>query len=128
MSQVHVYMDESGDLGFDFAKAKTSQWFVVTFLFTRLPNKLDKAVGKVFASFTKTEVKNHHGTLHAFKERPVTRFRLLRYINMQDVHILTIRLDKRNVYTNLQNEKHVLYNYVVNILLDRMLKKNSFIR
>jgi len=28
----YIFMDESGDLGFDFKKKKTSRYFVVTFL------------------------------------------------------------------------------------------------
>lgn len=40
-----------------------------------------------------------------------------------DASILIIRLDKTKVYTRLHDEKHVLYNYVINILLDRMISK-----
>jgi len=36
---------------------------------------------------------------------------------------MTIYLNKRKVYTHLQDEKHVLYNYVTNILLDRIFSK-----
>ena len=71
----YILLDESGDLGFDFSKEKTSKFFVVTFLFNDLAHK--------------------------------------------DVRILSIWLNKSKVYTKLQNEKQVLYNYVTNILLDR---------
>jgi Protein of unknown function (DUF3800) len=123
MSAINIFMDESGDLGFDFTKSKTSKHFVVTFLIVANMKKIDKLVGKVFSGFTKLEVKNHHGTLHAFKEKPGTRLKLLNLLSKQDVKIFTIRLNKSNVYTNLQEEKHLLYNYVVNILLDRMIRK-----
>ena len=36
---------------------------------------------------------------------------------------MTIYLNKKRVYTKLQNEKQVLYNYVANILLDRVYTK-----
>ena len=116
-------MDESGDLGFDFSKHKTSRHFVVAFLFANNKKPLEKIVKKIFSGFTKTEVKNHHGSLHAYKEKPVTRLRILEELTKQDIQILTIRLNKENVYTKLKDEKHVLYNYVVNILLDRMIRK-----
>lgn len=29
----YIFLDESGDLGFDFNKKKTSKFFIVTFLF-----------------------------------------------------------------------------------------------
>ena len=30
----YIFLDESGDLGFNFRKKKTSKYFIVTFLFT----------------------------------------------------------------------------------------------
>lgn len=36
---------------------------------------------------------------------------------------MTIFIDKSKVYTNLQNEKHILYNYITNILIDRIFTK-----
>ena len=52
-----VYMDESGDLGFDFSKHKTSRYFVAAFVFTSEPRQLDKIIKKIFAGFSKLEVK-----------------------------------------------------------------------
>ena len=118
-----VYMDESGDLGFDFSKHKTSRYFVAAFVFTSEPRQLDKIIKKIFAGFSKLEVKNHHGMLHCYKEKPKTRLRLLNALVRSDASILIIRLDKTKVYTRLHDEKHVLYNYVINILLDRMISK-----
>jgi F0F1-type ATP synthase gamma subunit len=118
-----IYMDESGDLGFDFGKGKTSDNFVVSFLFCKNPREIDKVVRKIFNDFNKVQIKAHHGVLHAFKEAPRTRIKLLRLLNDADISILTIRLNKRRVYARLHDQKHVLYNYVVNILLDRMVSK-----
>ncbi len=39
------------------------------------------------------------------------------------VHVMTMYLNKSKVYTTLQDEKHLLYNYTVNILIDRILTK-----
>lgn len=61
--------------------------------------------------------------LHAYHEKPVTRERLLRCIADKDISIIVIALNKRKVYTRLQEEKAVLYNYVTNILLDRIFTK-----
>ena len=125
MSKVEptVYMDESGDLGFDFTKSKTSRYFVVSFIFTSHPRQLDKMVNKIFSGFSKIEVKNHHGVMHCYKEHPKNRVRLLNNLASSDTVVLTLKLDKTKVYTRLHDEKHVLYNYVVNILLDRMITK-----
>lgn len=119
----YIFMDESGDLGFDFGKKKTSRHFVITFLFAKDRHPLQKIIRKIFKGFSKLEVKNHHGTLHCYKERPITRNRVLQQLAGLDVSILVIYLNKQRVHTKLKDEKHVLYNYVTNILLDRTFKK-----
>ena len=117
-------MDESGDLGFNFKKKKTSKFFVITFILTKDKSDLDKIVKKIFRGFSKIEVKNHAGTLHAYKENPKTRQKFLNLIHdKKTINIITIYLNKAKVYTKLQDEKHVLYNYVTNILLDRICTK-----
>lgn len=122
----YIFLDESGNLGFDFTKKKTSKYFVITFLFIK--NEEDKKstgkiVKKIFKSFTKKEIKYHYGILHAYKEKPQTRINLLKRLNLQDVSVIAIYLNKSKVYTKLQDEKQVLYNYVANILLDRVFTK-----
>jgi hypothetical protein len=63
------------------------------------------------------------GVLHAHHEEPITCRRFFRQIITKDCKVMTVYLDKKKVYTKLQNEKAVLYNYVVNILLDRICSK-----
>ena len=36
---------------------------------------------------------------------------------------MSIYLNKQKVYTRLQDEKHILYNYITNILIDRIMTK-----
>jgi hypothetical protein len=119
----YVFMDESGDLGFDFRKSGTSKFFVVTLLFARTKRPIEKVVKKIFRSLPSKVQKTHSGCLHATKERPSTRIKLLQLLNKQEISIITIFLNKRKVYTRLQDEKHILYNYVTNILLDRLYTK-----
>lgn len=117
-------MDESGDLGFDFQKRRTSKYFVVSFLFSPTPRPLQKVVKKAFKSMSIRDQKNHSGVLHATKETSRLRIKLLRSIGeIRDVSILSIYLNKKRVYTRLKDEKQVLYNYITNILLDRIFTK-----
>ncbi len=37
---------------------------------------------------------------------------------------MALILNKEKVYTRLQNEKHILYNWVVNLLIDVLITKN----
>ncbi len=119
----YIFLDESGDLGFNFKKKNTTDYFVIAFLFVDDKKPIEKIVKNIFRGFTKKEIKSHSGTLHSYKEKEITRKRLLKSLSTKYASILLIYLNKRKVYSNLQNEKHVLYNYVVNILLDRLCTK-----
>jgi len=116
-------MDESGCLGFDFSKPKTSRYFIVTFLFARKKRPLERIVKKVFRGMAPNIRRGHCGVLHCRDEMPRTRMKLLSLLSEQDINIMAIRLNKTKVYANLQDEKPVLYNYVTNILLDRIFTR-----
>lgn len=119
----YIYLDESGCLWFDFEKGKTSKYFVVTFLFVEDKRSVEKIIKKIFAGFSKVEVKRHCGSLHCYKEHPKTKTKLFRLLKQKDVSVMAIYLNKKKVYTKLQDEKHVLYNYITNILIDRIITK-----
>ena len=119
----YIFFDESGDLGLDFTKRRTSKHFVVTFLFTQEKRLVEKIAKKGFTSLAPRERKGHTGVLHAVNELPKTRQRVLGELSSRDVPILALYLDKERVYTKLQGEREVLYNFVTNVLLDRIMTK-----
>lgn len=121
MSQF-IFLDESGDLGFSKTK-KSSRFFVVSFIFVKDKRLLERIAKNIHKNLRKKIKRIGGGVLHAVKEKPETRIRLLRAVAKVDCSIMTIYLDKSRVYTQLRSEKHVLYNYVVNILLDRLMSK-----
>lgn len=118
----YIFLDESGDLGFDFTKKRTTQFFVITLLFTENKRPIEKCVKRVHSQL-RAKYKKVDSALHAFKEDSITRQRLLRCLAQRNCSVMTIYLNKRKVYTHLQDEKPVLYNYVANILLDRIFTK-----
>jgi Protein of unknown function (DUF3800) len=118
-----IYLDESGDLGFDFSKKRTSRHFVVTFLFAPDKRLVNRAVKKTFVGLSAKQSKGHSGVLHAVNELPKTRKKLLELLTKQECSILTLYLDKKRIYTQLNDEKDVLYNFIANTLLDRILSK-----
>ena len=119
----YIYLDESGCLWFDFSKKKTSKYFVVTFLFVNNKRSIEKVVKNIFSSFSKVEVKRHCWVLHCYKEHPKTKTKLFSLLKDKDISVMSIYLNKQKVYTQLQDEKHILYNYITNILLDRIYTK-----
>lgn len=118
----YIFLDESGDLGFDFTKSRTSKYFVITCLFVDEKRPIEKLVSKIHESLRKIH-KKRGGVLHSHEESPTTRTRLLKQLVLKNCKIMVIYLNKRKVYTNLREEKSVLYNYVTNILLDRIYSK-----
>ncbi len=119
----YIFMDESGCLGFDFSKPKTSQNFIITFLLVNNANILDKIVAKTFRSIPSKKRRSHAGTLHCNKEDNKTRTKLFSLLKDKDISVMVISLNKNRVYSKLQDEKTILYNYVTNILLDRVARK-----
>lgn len=119
----YIFVDESGDLGFDWSKEATSKNFIVTFMFCNKYRPISKILTRTYTNLPKSIKKSHSGIFHCSKEKPKIRYQVLRNLAEQDVSILSIYLNKRKVYTRLQDEKQVLYNYVTNILLDRIYSK-----
>ncbi len=118
----YLFMDESGCLGFDFTKGGTTKYFIITCLFSDSKRSLEKICRKIHEGLQKN-IKRRSGVLHCNKEKDVTRRRLFKMLSEKDVAVMAIYLNKKKVYTKLHDEKHVLYNYVTNILLDRIFSR-----
>ena len=116
----YIFLDESGDLG--FKSKKSSRYFIITCLFTENKRQIEKIVKKTHAQLNR-KLKKKTGILHASKEKPITRKRLLKALSRSTSLLMTIYLNKKKVYTKLRNEKQILYNFVTNILLDRIYSK-----
>jgi len=116
-----VYLDESGDLGLDLTKTATSRHFIVTALVCSTAKPIDKAVKKIFTGFSKTETRSHHGYLHAFREKPETRRKLLRLLADLDIGIVVLVLDKRRLVADIADEPHVLYSAIVTALMNHLV-------
>lgn len=119
---VYIFLDESGDLGFN-PKKSNSKYFIITLLAVRDKKPIEKLVKEIHSKLRKKVKRISGGILHSYKEKPATRKRLLSNLNKKDCFLMTIYLNKSKVYTELQEEKHLLYNYVANILIDRIMTK-----
>lgn len=49
----YIFLDESGNLGFDYKKKKTSKFFVITFLFAADKKPIEKLVKRTHAMLKK---------------------------------------------------------------------------
>ena len=119
----YIFLDESGDLGFNLNKSGTSKNFIITFFVIKNKKPFDNIVKKTLAKMNKVERKSLQGVLHSYKLLPRRRKKILKSILEYDFKLMVIRLNKSKVYTHLHNEKQVVYNYITNILLNRILDK-----
>ena len=121
----YLYLDESGDLGFDFDQKRPSDFFTVCILATShrasvaglrkaakitLRRKVNKG-GR--ARKFKTELKGTETTLAA-KTHFYEQVRALQF------GIYAITLNKRRVYDELKQKKDHVYNYVARLVLDEI--------
>lgn len=118
----YVFLDESGDLGFN---ERSSRWFILTVVLTNNHRRIEKCIKKVHKGLKKKYKKI--GELHAYHADAATKKRVLKLLaETEDLKIFCIILNKKKIYVDLQNQKKYLYNYTANILLDRLHNKNIF--
>jgi hypothetical protein len=67
----YIFIDESGDLGFELSRKGTSKFFVIAFLYCASKRPVEKCVKKVHAGLRKKY--KRIGVLHAYREEPATR-------------------------------------------------------
>lgn len=116
----YIFLDESGDLGFE--KKGSSRWFIFTVALTSHHRRIEKVIKSIRK---KLRQKHHHlSELHAYHADESTRRLVLQKLaSIEDLKILCIILNKKKVYIDLKNQKNYLYNYTANILLDRLYSK-----
>jgi len=107
------------------SKKSSSKWFLFTIAMIDDPRVLERVVKKIWRPLKKKHKKL--GELHAYHADNITLKRILKQLSeVSDLKVLCVILNKQKVYVDLQNQKNYLYNYTVNILLDRLHTKEVF--
>lgn len=124
---MYIYLDESGDLGFDFRKKKTTKKFVITLLVC-----YTDAARKEFAKAVRRALKNKlnrkkKGSRHITEIKGTdTTLEIKRYFfrNIKDNNwsIYALVLNKVRVETHLQTKigKKKLYNFLARFLMEKL--------
>lgn len=114
-----IFLDESGDLGFNFEK-KSSEKFVVTLLVcdsTEVHKKITFAVRKTLKNKNKnnliTEIK---GTRSDLKQKEY----LYRHLPKTGWKIYTVVLHKKHVVPELTEQKNRLYNFLARFVIEKV--------
>ena len=122
---IYLYLDESGDLGFDFVNKKPSKYFTVTILaisgidnnrclLKEVKNTIRrKLVPKDRKDNTVKELKGT-GTTFEIKKYFYNRIKEINF------SLYSISLNKKRVYQQLVENKSRIYNFVARNVLDKI--------
>ena len=121
----YIFLDESGDLGFNFKKKKTSRYFIVTLLYTERKEPLEKIVKNIFRGSRQIGKPHRMNVLHAYKESRITKERFLKHLNELDVCIYSLSIDKKDIPRSKRLCIHGLYNSAVSKLVCILLDGHS---
>lgn len=123
---LYLYLDESGDLGFDFVNKKPSKYFTVAILAVRGHKdnrQLLKAVTKTLRR--KLNSKGKRRRLVTELKATKTTLEIKKYFYQQlkpinfDIYT-TITLNKKRVYETLVQNKSRVYNFIARNVLDQI--------
>ncbi len=120
-----LYLDESGDLGFDFVNKKPSRFFTNCILATSHPET--NVIFKRAIKRTLRNKLNQHGHPKRFKyelkgsacTQEIKEY-TWRQVEEATFGIYALTLNKRKVYASLAADKERVYNYVARMVIDRI--------
>ncbi len=122
---LYLYLDESGDLGFDFVNKKPSKFFTITILGINGNDKnrlLLNAVKKTLRR--KLNPKGKRKRIVNELKGTKTVLEIKRYFYEQlrrlEFYIYAITLNKRRIYKYLMKEKARVYNFIGRNIIDQI--------
>lgn len=130
---IYLYLDESGDLGFDFVNKKPSKYFTVCILLIKNQTDkkiIDRAVKRTLRNKLnpKPKSKRYVEELKAISTSlPIKKY-FYNQIKDVDFDIYSISLNKIRVFQELVDNKPRVYNWIAKLLLEKVNLKQSKIR
>ena len=113
-----IIFDESGNLG------KSGRYFVIACIDTNECKSLHNIMKRKLkiADTMYPEMKNGHAhEIKAVDAYPAVKYHILECISSKNLSISYIVVDLNHVKPKLLEDKNIIYNYVMKILLDRMI-------
>lgn len=118
---MYIFLDESGDLGFDFSKKGTSKYFVINVLVASQLTPIASAIQRTVKSKLRQKKKTRHidelkGSNTTLSIKHYFHRQLIKY---DDWYLQTIVLDKSTLVNNsaLKNDIDRLYNLLAKNVL-----------
>jgi hypothetical protein len=122
-----LYLDESGDLGFDFTKSKTSRFFVITILLLKSPvddECFRRAVkrtikNKLCSSRKPGSTRSHFELKGSNTEEGIKRY-FWEHVKGIEFELYAFVLRKELVDQHLKQNPEQLYNHISRMLIEKI--------
>ncbi|HLF18839.1 MAG TPA: DUF3800 domain-containing protein [Candidatus Omnitrophota bacterium] len=125
---LYLYLDESGDLGFDFVTKKPSKYFTLSVLVVKGQKNNRAIINTVKHTFKRKLHKKKlllGGELKGSKVSLDIKKYFYRQIAKIDFKIYALTLNKKRVNQSLVSVKERLYNYIARLVLDQIDINNA---
>jgi hypothetical protein len=128
---LYLYLDESGDLGFDFVNKKPSEYFTICILTVKGKENdraLAKAVKAVIGRKLRKGAKKHISELKGIDTTlPIKKY-FYRLASRVPFNLYSVTLNKRNAYDSLSSDKERIYNYIARLALEHVDFRDAAVR
>ena len=128
---LYLYLDESGDLGFDFVNKKPSAYFTVCALAIK-GQANDRALTKAVREVIKRKLFKRTPALTPELKGSGTSIEIKKFLYKKvgsiDFKLYAVTLNKKKVYEALSRDKERIYNYIARLTLERVEFKDAAVR
>lgn len=115
---LYLYLDESGDLGFDFFAKKPSKHFTVTVMLVQGVENNKKISKAVKRTLRKKLYKQKRSELKGTLDSIAVKKYFYKHVRDVPLEIYALTLNKKRVYEHLTQKKERVYNFIARKVLD----------
>ena len=117
-----LYLDESGDLGFDFVNKKPSKFFTITILAISGIDKNRALINCVKRTICRKLQRKNKNAVELKGSKVSLEIKRYFYEQCKDTKfaIYALTLNKRRLYENLSRDKERVYNYIARLVIDKV--------
>lgn len=125
----YLYLDESGDLGFDYVNKRPSKFF--TILILAIKREYNRQLINSVKHTLKRKLNRKRNKKRTIQELKATSTTLgikkyfFKQVERLPFALFCLTLNKRKVYERLTREKERVYNYVARLVLDQIRFENA---
>ncbi|MDD2806235.1 MAG: DUF3800 domain-containing protein [Elusimicrobiales bacterium] len=128
---LYLYLDESGDLGFDFVSGTPSLFFTVAVLAIKGEER-NRALHNAVRMTIRRKLRGLHGNgnaeLKGSRDSLEMKKYFYQYARGVEFKVYAMTLDKRKAILHLLADKERIYNYLARLVLERLSFSDTCVR